>query len=107
MLEIDWQNERRNPNANKYLVDPNGRESRRVAFLSGWKHYLKKRPTERFTTVSWRRLGMLYASVLGNIAEDERKQLYRLLLSQYLSTDRVKHWTDEQRQGAMRLANEE
>jgi hypothetical protein len=71
MLEIDWQNERRNPNENKYLVDLNGRESRRVAFLGGWKHSLKKKPTDRLTTVSWRRLGMLYASVLGNIAEDE------------------------------------
>jgi hypothetical protein len=107
MLDIDWRNERRSPKANKYLVDINGRESRRRAFLGGWNYYLKNKPTERLTTVSWRRLGMLYASVLGNIAEDERKQLYCLLLTQYMVSDRVKHWTDEQREVALRLATEE
>ena len=48
---------------------------------------------------------MVYASVLGKIPIGDRKHLYRLLLRQYLATERVKHWTGEQRKQVLAKAD--
>lgn len=49
---------------------------------------------------------MVCASILGDISEDKQRETYLLLLGQYVWSDRVKHWTDDQRKGALRLARE-
>ncbi len=105
MIEVDWSNDERSTDAHKYLVDPNSdKESRRRAFLGGWTRYLNNESSDTLDGVTWVGLGMAWASVLGDITMDRRKGIYRLLLSQYLSSERVKHWTNEQREGALRLA---
>jgi hypothetical protein len=101
MIELNWKNEDRSTEPHDYL-----NHSRRGAFLRGWTIYLETRNTVELDVVHWEGLGMVYASVLGNITIEDRKQLYRLLLRQYLATENVKHWTDEQRKEILRKADE-
>lgn len=104
MIKLDWNNDQRSPEVNNYLVDPNSdKESRRRAFMGGWTRYLNHGDGDSLDEVTWMGLGMVYASVLRDIAVAKRKDIYRLLLSQYVSHERVSHWTDEQRQEALRL----
>ena len=53
--------------------------------------------------VSWVALGAVYAEILDEVPVDQRKQVYRLLLSQFLKSNIVKHWSDAERQEALRL----
>jgi hypothetical protein len=106
-MEIDWSNDERNTNASKYLVDPTSdNQSRRKAFLGGWTRYLNNESSHSLDGVTWVGLGMWCASILGDIPEVQRKDIYSILLGQYVGSDRVKHWTDDQRKEALRLASE-
>ncbi len=106
MIEINWGNDGRNTDANKYLVDPDSSEGRRKAFLGGWTRFLNQGGSDYLEEVTWVGLGMVCASILGDISLDRRKDIYRLLLGQYLSTEKVNHWTEDQRREALRLAAE-
>lgn len=107
MMDIDWSQDDRSTDAAKYLVDINlDFESRRRAFLGGWTRYLSESGGHSETRVTWEKLGMVYASVLGDIPVEQRKQLYSLALGQYVCSQRAAHWTDRQRRDAMRLATE-
>lgn len=107
MIVMDWSNDERNTDAHKYLVDPNkDKESRRRAFLGGWTRYLQNESSDQLDGITWVGLGMVWASVLRDIPLDQRRGIYRLLLSQYLSSDKVKHWTDYQRREALRLVTQ-
>jgi hypothetical protein len=53
--------------------------------------------------VSWLALGAVHAAVLGEIPIDQRKQVYRLLLGQFLQTETVMHWSDKERREALKL----
>lgn len=96
MIELNWKNEDRSRDPEDYLT-----RGRCRPFLAGWTLYLR-----RPNVVHWEGLGMVFASVLGAIPVEDQKQLYRLLLRQYLATDRVKHWTDEQRKQILQRADE-
>ena len=98
MIEINWGQDDRNIDVNKYLVDPlSDNQSRRKAFLRGWTIFLSQGGSDYLDRVSWEGLGMVYASILGDVALNQRKDLYRLLLHQFTVSDRVSHWSDEQR----------
>lgn len=107
MIKMNWNIDERNTNVSKYLVDPQSdKESRRKAFLGGWTRYLNNESSDSLDAVSWVGLGMWCASILGDIPEKQRKDIYLILLGQYVGSDRVKHWTDEQREEVLRLAGE-
>jgi hypothetical protein len=107
MIDINWNNDERNTDVNKYLVDPDSdNESRRKAFLGGWTRYLNQRSSSNLDGIRWVGLGMVYASILEAIPEEQKKEIYRLLLSQYITSDRVQHWTEEQRRQVMQLVTE-
>ena len=107
MIDINWSNDERNTDVNKYLVDPDSDdESRRKAFLGGWTRDLNQGSSSSLNSVRWVGLGMVYASILRDIPEKQKKEIYRLLLSQYLTSERVQHWTNEQRRQVMQLVNE-
>jgi hypothetical protein len=74
--------------------------------LGGWTLFLNQGGSDHLKEVTWVGLGMVYASILGDISLDRRKDIYRLLLGQYLSSEKVKHWTEEQREEALRLVGE-
>lgn len=100
MIEINWKNDDRNRDVEEYMT-----KERRTAFLSRWAIHLKNpSKTTRLEQVRWGGLGLVYASILGDIPHEQRKELYLLLLTQYLASDRMKHWTDEQRKEALRIA---
>jgi hypothetical protein len=102
MIEINWNHDDRNTDADEYMTN-----ERRRAFLVRWSIYLKTGSnTTRLEKVHWGGLGLVFASILGNIPAKKRKELYLLLLTQYLASDRVKHWTDEERKEALRVAAE-
>ncbi len=102
MIEINWRNEDRSPNASDYFSN-----HRRGTFLGYWANYLNEgSSTTYLDVVHWGGLGMVCASYLEDIPEEKRKKLYLLLLKQYLATDRVKHWTDEERIKALQIAAE-
>ena len=104
MIDIDWSNDGRSTDPEDYLVNPKSdNRSRLKAFLGGWTKGAKKDSNNSLDGVRWVGLGMVYGSILGKIDLDQRKQIYRLLLSQYLTTERVNHWTDDQRQEALQL----
>jgi hypothetical protein len=106
IIEIDWSNDERSMDVNKYLVDPDSdKESRRKAFLGGWTRYLNNGSSDSLDGVTWVGLGMVWASVLEDIPLDQREGIYRLLLGQYVWSNRVKHWTDEEREEALRLVS--
>jgi hypothetical protein len=107
MIDINWSNDERNTDVNKYLVDPESdNESRRKAFLGGWTRHLNQASSDNLNGVRWVGLGMVYASILRDIPEEQKKEIYRLLLSQYITSDKVQHWTDEQRGRVMQLVTE-
>jgi len=107
MIEMNWNNDERNTSLSKYLVDPKSdSQSRRKAFLGGWTRYLNNKSSDSLHAVSWVGLGMWCASILGDIPEERRKDIYHILLAQYVDSDRLKHWTDEQREEALRLVTE-
>jgi short-subunit dehydrogenase len=107
MIDINWSNDERNTDVNKYLVDPdNDNESRRKAFLGGWTRHLNQESSSNLNSVRWVGLGMVYASILRDIQEEQKKEIYRLLLSQYITSERVQHWTAEQRRQVMQLVTE-
>jgi hypothetical protein len=105
MIDINWSNDERNTDVNKYLVDPDSDdESRRKAFLGGWTRDLNQGSS--LNSVRWVGLGMVYASILRDIPEQQKREIYRLLLSQYITSERVRHWTDEQRRQVLQLVTE-
>lgn len=104
MIEMDWGHDERTTDVNKYLVDPDSNEGRRKAFLGGWTRFLNQGGSDYLKDVTWVRLGMVYASILDDISLDRKKDIYRLLLGQYLSMEKVSHWTEDQREQALRLA---
>lgn len=106
MIDIDWTNDERNTDPSKYSIKPDSNEGRRKAFLGGWTRFISNAGSTTLDRVTWVGLGMVYASILGDMPLDQRKDIYRLLLSQYLSSDRVGHWTVEQREEALRLVTE-
>jgi len=107
MIDINWSNDERNTDVNKYLVSPDSdNESRRNAFLGGWTRYLNQGTSSNLNGVRWVGLGMVYASILRDIPEAQKKEIYRMLLSQYITSERVQHWTDEQRRQVMQLVTE-
>jgi hypothetical protein len=107
MIKINWNQDDRNTDVNKYLVNPNSdKRSRLRAFRTGWANFLKKKNNNTLDKVTWNGLGRVYASILGDIPLDQRKNLYWLLLSQFVTSDKVKHWTDEQRQETLWLVEE-
>ncbi len=107
-VKIDWNNDDRHPEAEKYLVDPHSdNQSRRKAFLGGWTQAGNKEGRVELDQVTWVGLGIASGGILGqDVPEEQRKAIYRLLLDQYLSSDKVRHWTDEQREEALRLVAE-
>jgi hypothetical protein len=107
LIEIDWEKDVRNAEADQYLFGPSSREKgRRTAFLRGWSDFVNNPRDTHLTEVTWDGLGMVYASILGDIPIDQRKAIYRLLLGQYLSTKKVEGWTGEEREEALRLVAE-
>jgi hypothetical protein len=74
--------------------------------LGGWTRFLDQGGSNHLEEVTWVGLGMVYASVLGDISLDRKKDIYRLLLGQYLSTEKVSHWTRDEREEALQLAAE-
>jgi hypothetical protein len=101
MIELNWKNEDRSTDPQDYLT-----RGRCAPFLAGWTRYLNDPTTVKLDVVHWEGLGMVFASVLGAIPVEDRRQLYRLLLRQYLATDRVKS-TDEERKQILTKADEE
>jgi len=108
MIKMNWSNERRNDKPHKYEDN-----QRRDKFIGGYTKQLNKKDkySGSLKKVTWVGLGMFYASVLADTLPKEKekrkeimKGLYRLLLDQYLASDRVKLWTDEQRKKATEVA---
>jgi hypothetical protein len=92
VIETAWTNDERNTDAHTYLVDPDSdKESRRRAFLGGWTRYLNNESSDTLDGITWVGLGMVWASVLGDIPLERRKEVYRLLLGQYLAI-KIAHW---------------
>ncbi len=107
MIEVNWKKDVRSAEADQYLFGPGSREKgRRTAFLRGWSDFVNNPRGTYLNEVTWDGLGMVYASVLGSIPRDQQEGIYRLLLSQYLSTKRVEGWTGEERGEALRLVAE-
>jgi hypothetical protein len=107
MIKLDWTNDRRNPNPDKYVVDPvHSRESRWKAFQKGWDKYLRTEDNSPLDSVSWERLGMATASICHDIPVMNRLALYRLFLAHFVQSEKVRHWTDEQRQRALELIDD-
>lgn len=107
MIDLDWSNDERNSNTSKYLVDPNkSRQNRLNVFLEGWKMKLKGTHNKKGKDITWRGLGAVCAGILGDIPVEQRKQIYQLLLGQFLASNKVKHWTDDERREAMRLVTD-
>jgi hypothetical protein len=105
MVDVAWLREDRTGDPKKYLVAWNDPESRQRAFLGGWTSYLEHGHLET-EVLHWRTVGAFYGSVLGNVAEDVRRQLYFACLAEYVKSTRCRHWTDEEREKALALAAE-
>jgi hypothetical protein len=104
MIDIDWSNDGRSVHPDDYLVDPDkDNKSRLKAFIGGWTRGANKDSETVLDGVRWVGLGMAYGSILGDIGLDQRREVYRLLLGQYLTTERVRHWRADQRKEALRL----
>jgi|SRR5215216_4690041 len=104
MISINWNKENRNDDIELYLVDPvNDSRSRLKAFLKGWTRYLNNNAPAEISSISWEGLGVVYASSLGQIEENLKIGIYRVLLSQYLATNQMNHWSDEKRKEALEL----
>ena len=107
MIKINWDQDDRNPNVDKYLVDPNhDNQSRRKAFLVGWTRFLNQGGGDYLDRVTWEGLGMTYASILGDIPLDQRRDLYRLVLSQFVVNDKVQHWTKAEQSEVLKKVEE-
>ena len=66
MIEIDWNNDERSTDVNKYLVDPHSdNESRRKAFLGGWNPILEQRKQRQLRWGSLGGLGYVVRQHLG------------------------------------------
>jgi hypothetical protein len=104
MIRIDWSNDDRHPDPQKYLVDPDSdNESRWLAFRRGWSRYVNQEARPESDMVTWWETGMFCASVLGDVGIEHRKLVYKVLLAQFLTSARTDHWTDEQREEALSL----
>jgi hypothetical protein len=51
-------------------------------------------------------VGAFYASILGDIPEEQRRGLYYGALAQFVTSERCREWSDEERREALRLARE-
>src|ERR1043165_9663924 len=107
MLEIDWSQDNREDDIEVYLVDPPKHPKSRLktGFLKGWKQELNgnsREGTKPFG-VSWERLGGLFASSLGQVDEEIKIGIYRVLLDQYFASEKMKHVTVRQRYKALKL----
>ena len=104
MIAMDWSNDDRNPRQYKYLVDPNSsNESRWLAFTRGWTRYINHGAKSESDMITWVRMGMFCASVLGDRDIEQRRMIYKVLLAQFLSTKRTAHWTEAERKEALAL----
>lgn len=107
MINLNWSNDERSVNPQKYLVDPNSsNESRWLAFTRGWTRFINHGGGEEKDGVSWWGTGMFCASILGDLPLEERRLVYKVLLAQLLTSERTAHWTEEQRERAMSLLEE-
>jgi len=104
MIKINWSNDDRHPNPQKYLVDPDSsKESRWRAFTRGWTRFVNHKGRPESDKVTWVETGMFCASVLGDLDQERRRLIYKVLLAQFLTSDRTAHWTDAQREKALSL----
>ena len=104
MITIDWTNDVRHTDPQKYLVDPDSsNESRWLAFKGGWSLYLNQGGGSENDKVTWVGIGMFCASVLGEVAVGQRKLIYKVLLAQFLTSQQASHWTAEQKEKALAL----
>ena len=107
MIDLDWGNDERSEDPQDYLVNPNSdNRSRLKAFLGGWIKGANSDSHNTLDGIRWVGLGMAYGSILGDVDLNQRRQIYCLLLSQYLATGKVNNWTEEQRKEALRLMSE-
>lgn len=112
MIQINWQNDNRDPMPAKYTTDWHVDKGRLSAFLRGWTNWVKygHHPQD---VLHWQTMGALYASTFGSrekadqILEVVRCELYHVALLAYVHSQRCAHWTDEQRAEALRLSWEE
>jgi hypothetical protein len=105
MIDLDWLNDERTADPADYLIPWNALKSRRRAFLAGWTWYLEE-GAHRDDRVAWYAVGAFYASILGDIPEEQRRELYYGALAQFVTSERCREWSDEERQDALRLARE-
>lgn len=107
MIDIAWLNDERSDDPEEYLIDWNDKKSRMRAFLAGWGQFLTGDYSySQISELTWHAVGAYYASVLGDIEVAKRRWIYYAALAEYIKSDRCFHWTDEQRQKALRRARQ-
>ncbi len=105
MIEIAGLNDDREEDPDKYLIDWNDKHSRQTAFLRGWTIFLNDGEYNK-VLLHWQTVGAYYASILGDIDIAQRRKLYYAALAEYVKSVRCSHWSEGQRQEALRRARQ-
>lgn len=116
LSQISWGNDRRLGDTVSYVRPRDDKKNRVHLFLSGWQKYLDDpeagdqiiadRTQGKEVNLMWPNLGLVFASVLGDVPEEKRVAIYAALLRRYLNSPRVRsgwHWTEEDRVKALEI----
>jgi len=97
---INWNSDNRFNKSEFYIAPLDDPDNRVNHFLGGWQDYLAN-PESMVSKLNWKNLGRIFASILGDIPEEQRRNLYAILLALYLKKPRKVDWSDEDRQQAL------
>jgi len=98
---INWRGDKRKRKPADYAYSPDDRQNRLNTFLAGWIDQLN-RPGSFAQDVTWKNLGRVYASILGDLPVQSRRDIYALLLRQFVHGPQTRHWSDADREIALR-----
>ncbi len=98
--EIKWNRDIRKKKPDAYTSPIECPSNRINFFLKGWQDFLCAR-IEPAKTITWRNLGRIYASILGDIPLQKRRRIYSVLLAQFVFSPALKAWSNEERAKAM------
>ncbi len=98
--EIQWGRDVRKKKPDAYIAPIDCPSNRINFFLKGWEDFLcdRMKPAK---TITWRNLGRIYASILGDIPLQRRRKIYSVLLAQFVFSPSLKSWSKEDRAKAM------
>jgi hypothetical protein len=118
LAQISWGNDRRRGEPASYLCPRDDKNNRVHHFLvAGWQTYLDdpeagdrkiaNRMDGKDVRLMWPNLGLVFASVLGDLPEEKRVAIYAALLRRYLNSPKIRngkwHWTETDRVKALEI----